>query len=707
MITVQLLGGASLRADGEPLSGPPTQRHRIALLALIIASWPQPISRERAMSLLWPERDSANGRRLLNLAVHVLRAALGEGVITSTGDALVLNPSLVRCDLVELRHAIAAHDFARITTLYAGPLLDGFHLDDSTEFEYWLEAHRGELAHEFVGALLELDALQERAGDVHDRVGTCRRLVACDPHSGVYAQKLMRALSAAGDRTGARLHAAEHAQRLRADLELYPDSAVVTLAEELARAPARDVPARSFVAHPSTTTIAVLPFVNLGAGQDSEFFADGITEDVIAHLSRIRSLGVISRTSVMSFKNRHRSMQEIGAALGAATLVDGSVRCVGDRVRVVAKLIGAESGQNLWAETYDRELTDIFSIQTDVALHIAAALEAELTRDEMVRVQRGPTKDVQAYQLCLQGQQWLISFTPESLDRAVDSFERAVARDPSFALAFAGLAMAHLESTEHGATSPAGAYARAFDAAQMSLRLDPELGAAHCTMAHLRMTRDFDWTGAEQGFKRAIELSPSYASAYDLYGRLCASLDRFDEAITLSTRAQELDPLAHRNDLATSLLRAGRISEAIVRAEASAELDPSHARSRATLGWAYFLAGRKDEGIAQLERAVELSPGATMWMGQLAAAYAMSGKEDYARAMLFSLEERAKVAYLSPYSLAYIHTALGEHEKAIELLERAVSARAGPTYGIKGSFLFTPLHHHPRFRALLRELHLA
>lgn len=623
------------------------------------------------------------------------------------GDALALNPSLVGCDVVELREAIAARDFDRVAKLYVGPLLDGFHLDDSTEFEYWLDERRSELAHEYVGALLALDALQERSGDVHSRVGTCRRLVACDPHSSVYARQLMFALSAAGDRNGARLHADEHAQRLRADLELDPDPDIMALAEELAHTPSRPTSSRTVLAHPSNSTVAVLPFVNLSAGTDGEFFADGITEDVIAHLSQIRSLGVIARSSVMPFKNRQLSMKEIGTMLGAATLVDGSVRCVGDRVRVVAKLIGAESGQNLWVETYDRQLTDIFSIQTDVALHIAGALEAELTRDEKARVHREPTKDVQAYQLFLQGQQWLSGYTQESIGRAVNSLERAVARDPSFALAFATLASAHLESTEHGGTSPTDAYARAFEAVQTSLRLDPELGAAHCTMAHLKMTRDFDWTGAERGFKRALELSPSYAHAFNLYGRLCASLDRFDEAVALSTRAQELDPLAHRNDLTTTLLRAGRIGEAIVRAEASAELDPSHARTRATLGWAYFLAGRKEEGVSQLEHAVELAPAATMWMGQLAAAYAMSGKEEYARAMLVALEARARISYVSPYSVAYIHTGLGEHEKAIELLERAVSDRAGPTYGIKGSFIFAPLHDHPGFRALLAQMHLA
>jgi adenylate cyclase len=233
MITVQLLGGASLRSGDALLGGPPTQRHRIALLALVVAAWPQPLSRDRAMAFLWPERDLANARRLLNLAVHVLRAAIGERAIASTGDGLLLKPSLVQCDLHELRTAIAEHAHERVVQLYTGPLLDGFHLDDSTEFGYWLDEHRNELDHAYTTALLTLAERQEQSGDVHGWVGTCRRLVAADPCSGRYALALMGALDAAGARAAAIQHANEHAQRMRAELELEPDPEVVEFAEEL------------------------------------------------------------------------------------------------------------------------------------------------------------------------------------------------------------------------------------------------------------------------------------------------------------------------------------------------------------------------------------------------------------------------------------------------------------------------------------------
>ena len=699
MITAQLLGGASLRSGNTPLAGPPAQRHRIALLTMIVAAWPQPLSRDRAMALLWPERDLANARRLLNLAVHVLRAALGEGAIASAGEGLLLNPSLVSCDLHAIRAAIAADAPDRIARLYAGPLLDGFHLDDASEFMYWLDERRGELTHAYVGALLTIAERQKRSGDVHDRVGTCRKLVALDPHSGVYAQALMRALDAAGDRSGAIQHASEHAHRLRADLELDADPGVASLAMQLARAPARPDPVLTPRAGIRSCVVAVLPFLNLSTDPENEYFADGITEDVIAHLSKIRAMEVISRASVMQFKQREQSIKEI-------TVLDGSVRRAGDRVRIVANLIDSATDQHLWSETYDREMTDIFAIQTDVALHIAAALKTQLTSDEQTRVHRKPTRDLQAYHLFLQGRRCLSRWTMEAVNDAIDCFERAIARDPSFALAYANLSMAHLESAESGARAPSGAYATAEETVRVALKLDPELSAAHCTLGYIKTVRELDWAGAEREFKRALELSPSNADALDLYGRLCSALGRHEEAIGLVERARELDPLAHRMDLATALLRAGRYDDAVIRARDAVELDPVLDRAVATLGWAYLLSGRKTEGLAQLEHAVSLSPENTMWLGQLAAAYGLAGKRAKAKEILGDIEARAKIAYVAPYHLAYAHMGVGDLERALDFLEHAVSERGGATYGIKSSFLFMPLRSHPRFGALLRAMKL-
>jgi len=462
------------------------------------------------------------------------------------------------------------------------------------------------------------------------------------------------------------------------------------------------------VARPAPpNSLAVLPFANLSPDPENEYFADGVTEDVISHLSKIGALSVISRTSVLPFRTRDRPLREIGAALGAGVLLEGSVRRAADRVRIAAQLVDAATGQYLWTETYDRNLTDVFAIQTDVALQIAAALQARLSSDERSRIGKEPTHSLQAYRMFLQGRQHQVRYTTEGLLESIRYFERATELDPEYALAYASVAMAHTELGETGAVEPEPAYRQARKAVATALALDGSLAAAHCVLGHLKALADFDYPGAEASFKRALELSPSDADTWDLYGRLCSALGRYDEAVAMERRAQELDPLAHRSDLATALLRAGRYEEAAETAEHGVEQDPDYDRGHATLGWAYLKLGRNAEGIAELERAVALSPANTTWLAQLGAACGLTGDTGRAHGLLDRLRELSATQYVAPYHMAYIHTGLGEHDRAIDYLEQAVRHRAGAVYGIKGSFLFAPLHDHPRFKALLEQLKLA
>jgi eukaryotic-like serine/threonine-protein kinase len=457
-------------------------------------------------------------------------------------------------------------------------------------------------------------------------------------------------------------------------------------------------------------SVAVLPFLNLSADPENEFFTDGITEDVIAQLSKIRSIKVISRTSVMPFRQREQSLREIAATLDVATLLEGSVRRVGDRVRIVAQLIDAEADRHLWTETYDRQLTDIFAIQTDVALQIAAALKAELSLDERSRIHRKPTDDLNAYRLYLQGRHCYTRYTEENIRKGIDYFRQAVAADPAYALAHTGTALAYAELAAGqggGTVRPDEAYRLGMEAVSTALALNPELGEAHSVLGLLRMVHDFDWAGAEAAFKLALELSPGGADIYDHYGWLCAALERYDEALALVRRAQELDPLTHRVDVAATLLRAGRHEEALQAALRSVEFEPEFGRGRSTLGWAYLKNGMAEQGMTELEHAVRLVPGNTLYLAQLGEAYGLSGRTEQAREVLRRLQELARERYVSPYHMAYVYTGLGEQEAAIDFLERAYEEHAGSLYGIKGSFLFTALRPHPRFQALLGKMNLA
>jgi serine/threonine-protein kinase len=456
-------------------------------------------------------------------------------------------------------------------------------------------------------------------------------------------------------------------------------------------------------------SIAVLPFQNLSPDPENEFFADGMTEDVIAQLSKIRSLRVIGRGSVMRFKHRENSLQEIGATLDVATVLEGSVRRAGSRVRIVSQLIDVDSDRHLWSETYDRDLTDIFAIQSDVAMQIATALEAELSHEERRQIRKEPTADLEAYQLYLQGQHCIHQWTSGGMKLGLDHLEQAVARDPAYALAYAALAKAYTDIAIGvvGYLPPEEAFAKAWAATARALELDPGLAEGHAVLGHLKFIRDFDWAGAEAELKLAIDLNPNSGEAFDIYGLLLSSQERYDEALEVQRRAHELDPLAHRMDMVTTLLRAGRYDEALQAVNRVLSVEPYLPLAHATLAWVHLLSGRPDEGIAALRRAVEISPDSTLYRAQLGQAYGRVGQTEQARAILRELEELAKTRYVSPYHPAYVHTGLGEHERALDLLEQAYEQRAGGIFGIKGSFLFAPLRGHPRFQALLRKMKLA
>jgi serine/threonine-protein kinase len=459
---------------------------------------------------------------------------------------------------------------------------------------------------------------------------------------------------------------------------------------------------------PRAASVAVLPFSNLSADSENEFFADGITEDVIAHLAKIRSLKVISRTSVMAFKKSDRSLRQIGEKLGAATVVEGSIRRAGNRVRIVAQLVDAFTDEHIWSDTYDRDLTDIFAIQSEVALNIATALRAQLSNDERARVGRRPTENFEAYELYLRGRNSFYRFSEDGLRRSLIDYSDAIARDPSFALAWASMAESYTESCINGfaGSFPEDTIRNARAAAARALEIDDQLAEAHGISGFVRFVFDFDWLSAEREFLTAIELSPGSAEAHNHYSWLCASLERYDDALREVRQARELDPILIQTDVATTLLRAGRIDEALEEARRSLRDDPGAPRAHSNLGWALIFHGDHAAGIASLEHAWTLSPNSTLFLSQLGQAYAVTGNVERARKVLQQLHDRAIHEFVSPYHFAYVYAGLGEADTAIDWLERAFEQRSGAIYGIKGSFLFHNLRSHPRFKSLLQKMNL-
>ncbi len=288
----------------------------------------------------------------------------------------------------------------------------------------------------------------------------------------------------------------------------------------------------------------MLPFANLGGNPDDEYFSDGLTEELVAALSRVQALRVVARTSAFAFKGVNRDIREIGRARSASTVLEGSVRKEGDRVRVTAQLIDVTTGLHLWSETYERRLTDIFEIQADLALRIAGAMNAELAPAERERLRRKPTEDLEAYTLYLKGRYFFNQRNSGGLAKAIDYFHRAIGADSQYAAACAGLANAYGPLGVHGYVAPQESRERMRGAMERALELDSALAEAYTARAAYLLVHEWDFAAAERAYRRAIELDPSYPTAHHWYGYFLEAMARFDEAVAERTRALELDPLA-------------------------------------------------------------------------------------------------------------------------------------------------------------------
>lgn len=468
---------------------------------------------------------------------------------------------------------------------------------------------------------------------------------------------------------------------------------------------------RAASSSPRRRTVAVLPFLNMSADPENAYFADGITEDLLTELSKVATLKVVSRTSAGQFRNREQNMREIGRALHADVIIEGSVRKAGDRVRISARVVNAETDEEVWSDSYDRFLTDVFAIQREVALQVTAALSPELSSAERAVVGKAATNDVEAYQFYLQGKHCLARITEEGLRKAVGFFELAAERDPSYAQPHSQIAFAYMclgMGHGEGRMQQREAQARARLAIDRALALDPQLAEAHSVEACFKFMFDFDWQGAERAFRRALELARDSAQTLGSYGLYLSSLRRFDDALRVQRQAHELEPLlpVQMSDIASTLLRAGRYDEALEQARGLLELEPGFPTGLSTKGWALIKKGEFDEGLRELEAAVKVTPGNTMFIAQLGEAYGVAGQMDKAREVLDKLTALSHERYVSPYHLAYVHTGMRDYEKAIDCLEQAVEERAGSVYGVYGSFLFNELHENPRFVALLKRMRI-
>ncbi len=478
----------------------------------------------------------------------------------------------------------------------------------------------------------------------------------------------------------------------------------------LGRYTARDTAsaARTEVATVSQKSIAVLPFDNLSRDPDNAYFCEGVQDEILTRLAKVADLKVISRTSTQHFKSTPDNLPQIAKQLGVAHILEGSVQKASDRVRVNVQLINALTDAHLWADTYDRKLTDIFAVESEIAKTIAETLQARLTGSEKSLITKTPTVNPEAYELYLKGRFFWNKRTGADLLKSIDYFKQAVEKDQKYALAYAGLADAYVLLPPYGAASPSESFPQAEAAARKALELDDTLAEAHTSLGQVLLFYDLDFAGSTMEFERALSLDPNYATAHHWYGGggPLLALGQFDRAIKEGKRAVELDPLSLINnaDLGWLYFNARRYNEAEAQARKTLEMDSHFYLAHYYLGEVLQLKGQLTEAIAEYKKAAELDDDPFV-LGLLAQAYAKLGQRDEALKMLGQLQELATRRYVTSYSFALVHIALGEKDKAIDWLERAYRDRAGPDIAlIKVDPFLDPLRGHARFEALVQKI---
>jgi adenylate cyclase len=778
MFLLRTLGGLALERDGVVQKGPATQRRRLALLAVLAAA-DAPLSRDRLVSLLWPEADVERGRHSLDDALSALRRELRHDALFLGVGSLRLNPDALASDIALQAAALGAGDAEGAVALYAGPFLDGFYVPGAGEFERWVESERGRRAQAQARAL---DGLADAAATRGDGVAAVRwrqARVAADPLDTPAALRLLAALADTGRLAEALRVARVHETLLRQELDCAPGSgwtaAVDGLRAAAAASPALPSPipvATPVVAAPSAgenepsphegphsaparrgrrwpaspaslagaavllllaglgygarewrrgrppvappagslhaavaghASVAVLPFVNTGGDPADEPFSDGLTDELIGALSRVPGVRVTGRTSAFALKGRGLSLRTIADTLGVSTVLEGSVRRAGNRLRITTQLVDAADNGVLWTETYDRQLEDVFAVQAEISSAIVGALLPALGGQPATAGPARP-RDLATYEMYLKGRYFWGRRGPGDLRRAVDHFEQAVARDPHYARAYAGLADARVLLVMLGDSPPREELPRARAAAAEAIRLDPELAEAHAALANILEAFDWDSQGADRELARAIELDPSYATAYLYRGIHSLNRGRFAEAIARLTQARTLDPLsaAVRMQLGRAYVSDRRPGEAVPLLRGAVELSPEFSAPYLHLGDAYLQQGNPVAALGVFRRAAELNGRRDS--AHVAYALAAAGQGEAAVRLLGALLSAPGSRYLPPVPVAKAYAALGDADAAFLWLERGYEERAAQMRTIKVAPAFDPLHDDPRWSRLLRRM---
>ena len=572
-----------------------------------------------------------------------------------------------------------------------------------------------------------LSALLEHPGELVTREALCERLwssdtfVDFDGSLNTAAGKLREALGDSAENPRFVETVPRRGYRFIAPVEKLPTSLPAATASEVsASSPAQQqgpLPTEATVkvaragraSGPAEKAIAVLPFENFSSEDEQEYFCDGITEELINALTQVDGLRVVARTSAFAFKGQHRDIREIGEELNVRTVVEGSVRKAGDQLRITVQLINTPSGYHVWSQRYDRKLQDVFAIQEEISQSIVKALSTRLISQPGRSLVSKYTDNLEAYDSYLKGLHRWHKQTKEDMGRAIQNFEQAVTQDPNFAPAYVGISDCYRLLGWWGALPPREAMQKAKVAATKAVEIDGAFGAAHRALAGVLGHTWEDWPGAEQGFRRAIELNPADAITHASYGIvLLFPLGRADESIDQLRQARDLDPLSafHTTCLGWALHMGRRFDEAIDQACEALELDANFHLAHLVKGWAYEQKSQFDEAMGSFEDARSSAGPIPVVVGSLAHGHALRGSIDEAADLLNQLKETAVERYIPPVDIAVGYAGLGQKEEALDWLEKAYLDRTPRLTSVRLDPRFDELRAEARFGALMNKMGL-
>jgi len=719
MLELYTLGRVDLRAStpaADSAARPLLRQPKAFALLVYLATGESFIRRDRIVAMFWPDLDQVHARNSLSKTLRRVTGVAGGDVIVTRGVGEIGVSEAVWCDARALERA-AAGSGAEALELFRGEFLDGWHLPGLSEFGHWLEAKRLELRRLAVDAARRAAADRAAHGDLEDAIELLRRARALAPASEALTRELMALLDRHGDGAAALELFAEASAWVRREIGAEADAATRALADRIrARASARppspaspppDHAARVTTAAPvAITSLSVLPLTNLTGDPAQEYFVDGMADALITQLARLDAFRVISRQSTLRYRGSQLPLAEIARALGVDAVLEGSVARFENRVRVTVQLVHARPERHLWAGAYERPFTDLLQLHSEIAKTVArqVAQAARTPVPDDAPAPEAPAVLPAAYEAYLKGR-FFSAMLPE-IPRAIASFREAIACDPDYVPAWAGLAMAYANLALFVYLAPADALPEVSRAAAEALARDPQSGEACVARGLSRLLGDWNWTAAGDDFERAVALAPGAVEPHAYRALFLSAMGAHDAAVSEAQHAVALDPLGPgtRFVRALSLYKARRHDESVADLRAALELYPQFVVALPLLAANHALARRAADAVDAARGALAALPSDQQALAYAAAALGHAGHTAEAQAALDRLLDLERRQYVDPWAIAVACCGLGDPAEALVWLRRLRERRSPSAFCVKSEPMFEVLHSNPEYAALVDRL---